>query len=136
MKGTYLLIMTLQKDMSIMVGKHGIVHLKKGCYAYVGSALNGLDQRIRRHLRTDKKTHWHIDYLLPCTEISDIFYKENTRREECSIAQDLEKNFESISGFGCGDCSCASHLFVGSSEDIFKAIDSLGMKPYLLDTNA
>jgi Uri superfamily endonuclease len=78
MKGNYLLIMTLPKDTSVMVGKQGMLHFTKGCYAYVGSALNGLEQRIQRHLRTDKKTHWHIDYLLPFTEIIEILYKENS----------------------------------------------------------
>jgi Uri superfamily endonuclease len=133
MKGTYLLIMALPKDSSVMVGKHGIIHFQKGCYAYVGSALNGLDQRIQRHLRTDKKTHWHIDYLLPFTEIVDILYKENNRREECQIAQSLERNFASIPGFGCSDCSCNSHLFFGSFDKIIQTISSLHMKMYLLD---
>ncbi|MCJ7698305.1 MAG: GIY-YIG nuclease family protein [Thermoplasmata archaeon] len=96
MKGTYLLLMTLPKDTSVMVGKQGLLHFKKGCYAYVGSALSGLDQRIQRHLRTDKKIHWNIDYLLPFTEIVEIFFKENNRREECRLAQLLERNFGSI----------------------------------------
>jgi Uri superfamily endonuclease len=133
MKGTYLLIMILPKDVSLVVGKHGLLHFKKGCYAYVGSALNGLDQRIQRHLRADKKTHWHIDYLLPFTEIVEIFYKENNRREECSIAQDLERNFTSIPGFGCSDCSCKSHLFYGSFDKIIQIVPSLHMKMYPLD---
>ena len=133
MNGTYLLIITLPKDTTVMVGKQGLLHFKKGCYAYVGSALNGLDQRIQRHLRADKKIHWHIDYLLPFTEIVDIFYKENNRREECRIAQDLERNFTGIPGFGCSDCSCKSHLFFGSFDKIIQTISSLHMKMYPLD---
>jgi Uri superfamily endonuclease len=96
MKGTYLLFMKLHKDTSILVGKHGILHFKKGCYVYVGSALNGLEQRIQRHLSTNKKIHWHIDYLLPFTEIVEILYKENTRRGECAIARMFKKNFTNI----------------------------------------
>jgi Uri superfamily endonuclease len=136
MKGTYLLIMALPKDSSVMVGKHGIIHFKKGCYAYIGSALNGLEQRIQRHLSTDKKTHWHIDYLLPFTEIVDIFYKENNRRDECRIAQSLERNFASIPGFGCSDCCCQSHLFYGCFEEITQVAINLQMKSYLLDANS
>jgi Uri superfamily endonuclease len=133
MKGAYLLIITLPKDASVMVGKQGLLHFKKGCYAYVGSALNGLEQRIQRHLRTDKKTYWHIDYLLPFTEIVEILYKENNRREECRIAQFLERNFGSIPSFGCSDCSCTSHLFFGSFDNIIQAVTSLHMELYLFD---
>ena len=136
MNGTYLLIITLPKDTTVMVGKQGLLHFKKGYYAYVGSALNGLDQRIQRHLKADKKIHWHIDYLLAFTEIVEIFYKENNRREECSIAQVLERNFTSIPGFGCSDCSCKSHLFFGSSEEITQVVTHLEMKLYQFDANS
>jgi Uri superfamily endonuclease len=136
MKGTYLLVMELRDDTSIMVGKQGVVHFQKGYYAYVGSALNGLDQRIQRHLRTKKKIHWHIDYLLPFTEIVDIFYKENTRKEECRIAREFERNFTNIPGFGCSDCTCKSHLFYGISKEISKVILNLQMKSYPMKANS
>ena len=132
MKGAYLLVMELHKDTSILVGKHGILHFKKGCYVYVGSALNGLEQRIQRHLRTNKKRHWHIDYLLPFTEIVEILYKENTRREECAIARMFKRNFTNILGFGCSDCSCRSHLFHGSFKELSEIANNLQMKTYLL----
>jgi Uri superfamily endonuclease len=135
MKGTYLLVMTLPKDISIQVGKLGLVHFKKGCYAYIGSALNGLEQRIERHLRKQKKIHWHIDYFLPFSEVVEIFYTENIRREECRIAQVLQRKVKHVQGFGCSDCSCESHLFNGSYRDILRLIDSLDMKPFPLHTN-
>ena len=132
MKGTYLLVMELHEDTSIMVGKHRIIHFKKGYYVYVGSALNGLEQRIQRHLRTNKKNHWHIDYLLHFTEIVEILYKENTLREECSIARLLKRNFTNIPGFGCSDCSCKSHLFYGSLKELSQLANDVQMKTYLL----
>ena len=132
MKGTYLLVMALHKDASVMVGKHGIIHFKKGYYVYVGSALNGLEQRIQRHLRTNKKIHWHIDYLLPFTEIVEILYKENTRREECAIVRMFKRNFTNIPGFGCSDCSCKSHLFHGSFKELSQTANDLQMKKYLI----
>jgi Uri superfamily endonuclease len=131
MKGTYLLVMELGKDTSIRVGKHGFVHFQKGWYAYVGSALNGLEQRIQRHLRKQKKIHWHIDYFLPFTEIVDIFYMESIRRKECSIAHVFERNFTGIPGFGCSDCSCESHLFYGYSHKLSKRALDLQMKTFL-----
>ncbi len=135
MKGTYLLVMKLDKDALIQVGKRGVLGFKKGDFVYVGSALHGLDHRIRRHLRLEKKIHWHIDYLRPSTEVIAIFYKENTINEECSIAEVLESSFESIPGFGCSDCSCESHLFYGSSQEISQVARALGMKPYRLEAN-
>jgi len=135
MKGVYLLLLELPKPMILTIGKLGTIHFEKGWYVYVGSALNGLDQRIQRHLRTNKKTHWHIDYLLPYTEIVSIFYKENNQKEECKIAQSLESNFGNIPGFGCSDCTCTSHLLRGPSKDISRIVGSLGMKPYPLYTN-
>jgi Uri superfamily endonuclease len=136
MKGTYLLIMMLPKETSITVGKLGVIQFKKGWYVYVGSALNGLDQRIQRHLRTEKKTHWHIDYLLPFTEIIEIWYKENDQKEECTIAQVFQRNFTYIPGFGCSDCSCGSHLFHGSSKEITQKAKNLQMRSYPLDANS
>jgi Uri superfamily endonuclease len=135
MKGTYLLVMKLHEDASVLVGKHGFIHFQKGYYVYVGSALNGLDQRIQRHLRKQKKIHWHIDHFLPFTEIVDIFYKESTRREECRVAQMFERNFTHIPGFGCSDCECTSHLFNGPYHEILRVIDILNMIPYPLRTN-
>jgi Uri superfamily endonuclease len=130
MKGAYLLVMILPEDISVMVGRQGVLNFQKGCYAYVGSALNGLEQRILRHLRRQKKIHWHIDYLLPFTEIVEIFYKENTRREECRIAQGLNRNFVNIPGFGCSDCGCQSHLFFGSLDTFRQMVTSLHLKQY------
>jgi len=135
MKGTYLLVMELQNETSLQVGKLGSIDFKKGSYVYVGSALNGLEQRIQRHLRRQKKSHWHIDYFLPYTEIIDIFYQEGTRKEECKIAEVFENNVTSIPGFGCSDCSCAGHLFYGPSGEINTLINSMGMNSYFVEPN-
>jgi len=132
MKGTYPLVIKLYKDASITVGKLGVIYFKKGYYVYIGSASNGLQQRIQRHLRTYKKIHWHIDYFLPYTEIVNIFYKENTRKEECKIARLFKKNFINIPGFGCSDCSCKSHLFHGHLKELSQIANDLQMRTYLL----
>jgi Uri superfamily endonuclease len=136
MKGCYLLVMALEKDTTIAVGKVGEILLPHGFYVYVGSALNGLDQRIQRHLRKQKKIHWHIDYLLSHVRIVDIFYKENQTREECSIAQTLERNLSAILKFGCSDCTCRSQLFHVSYDDITKDVSALQMKRYSVNTKS
>ena len=130
MKGSYLLLIELGNNATISIGKMGEMAFNKGFYVYAGSALNGLEQRIQRHLRENKKTHWHIDYFLKHTTVTDVFYKENNVREECIIAKKFEGTLPSILGFGCSDCSCTSHLFYGTYNEIIGIIDELNMKPY------
>ena len=133
MKGCYLLVIQLRKDTFIEVGKLGKTFFKKGFYVYVGSAMNGLEQRIRRHLRNSKKTYWHIDYLLEYGEIKHVFYKESNKREECDIANKLMRKLSVVAGFGCSDCKCRSHLFYGNKETIFSNIRELDMKTYVFN---
>jgi len=130
MKGSYILLIHLYEDKNIQVGRLGKLFFKKGYYAYVGSAMNGIEQRVQRHLRHNKKTHWHIDYLLRHAEIKNVFYKENQHREECKIAEKLNKKLKNIQRFGCTDCKCNSHLFYGSLESIVDLIMKLGYVEY------
>ncbi|MEE9474859.1 MAG: GIY-YIG nuclease family protein, partial [Candidatus Hydrothermarchaeaceae archaeon] len=78
MKGIYALIITLEEDKNICVGKLGPVDFKKGYYVYIGSALNSLEGRINRHRRKDKKLRWHVDYLLNEGKIVEILCFETT----------------------------------------------------------
>ena len=135
MKGSYIFIVEIKNDSIISVGKKGEKRFKKGYYIYVGSALNGLDQRIQRHLRKQKKIHWHIDYLLKHAVVIDVFYKENKFGDECNIAKKLDVQLSSITGFGCSDCQCKSHLFYGSFEEVMYAVKKLQMNPYHFDAN-
>ena len=133
MKGCYVLIIELNEDRSIQIGKIGKIFFKKGFYAYIGSALNGLEQRINRHCRQEKKICWHIDYLLHYGKITKIFYKKNSKKEECSVVKKFEVDFFSISNFGCSDCKCSSHLFYGTLKDILNIVDKVNMKHYSLN---
>ncbi len=129
MKGSYVLLIKLKKDKDIKIGKLGNISFKKGYYVYVGSALNGLEQRINRHLRQEKKLHWHIDYLLQNAEIIETFYRESNKNEECILAKSF-KHFQSIKGFGCSDCKCNSHLFYGKIQKISKVVKSLSLSEF------
>jgi len=129
MKGSYILIIKLENDKEIQIGKLGKIFFKKGFYAYVGSALNGLEQRINRHIRQEKKLYWHIDYFLKNSKINSIYYKEGNKKEECEISE-LFSNFKSISGFGCSDCNCRSHLFYGEINDILVISKSYSIFPF------
>jgi len=132
MKGSYILLLNLKEDVTVNIGKLGKLDLKKGSYVYVGSALNSLESRINRHLRRNKKIHWHIDYLLDFALITDVFVKENSVKEECKVAQFFTKKLIPIKGFGCSDCKCRSHLFYGRYDEIIGIIKKLNMKKYPL----
>ncbi|RLF41036.1 MAG: GIY-YIG nuclease family protein [Thermoplasmata archaeon] len=131
MKGSYVLLVLIPRYLEIQIGKKFRYNFKKGYYAYVGSALNGLEQRINRHLSSNKKYHWHIDYLLDYGHITDIFYMKSNRREECNIASIFASSLQGIKGFGCSDCKCYSHLFYGSRDEILSILKKLDMKRFL-----
>ena len=113
MKGVYILIASLNEDVGLKIGALGEINFKKGFYAYIGSAMGGIEQRVGRHLRKDKKLHWHIDYLLGKAEIKKILVMEtNVKSGECGVAEKLEQSGGvSVDGFGSSDCKCKSHLF-------------------------
>ncbi len=62
-KGSYLLVLENPQDVTLTIGKLGQVHFLRGWYVYVGSAMNSLEARLKRHQRARKKLFWHIDYL-------------------------------------------------------------------------
>ena len=136
MNGTYVLIIENSEDREIEIGKLGRVEFRNGFYAYVGSALSGLAQRIGRHLRdvgNNKKLHWHIDYFLAnsAVEVREVVFAETEKRKECEIAANLSMRLESIARFGCSDCSCKSHLFFSTSltelkEHVYNSFHSTG----------
>ncbi len=109
--GAYILILILDDHKDITVGALGELHFSPGALAYVGSAMGGLEQRIARHLREDKRLHWHIDYLLQHARITRVIRVPAGERLECQIAAALAAKLEAVPGFGCSDCRCVSHLF-------------------------
>jgi Uri superfamily endonuclease len=136
MKGTYVLIIENHMDTEIEIGKIGSLRFKRGFYAYVGSALSGLEQRIGRHLRATKKVHWHIDYLLaaPTVELKEVVVAETDDRKECEIAANMRMHLDAIPHFGCSDCSCQSHLFFAPSftelkEQVYNSFQAVN-KPF------
>lgn len=125
-KGSYILVIENKKDCRVRVGSLGSIKFGKGLYAYVGSAMNGLEARIRRHLSKNKKTFWHIDYFLKNrnVKIKEVYYKVSDVKEECKIAKKVSQYGEPLKCFGCSDCKCKSHLFR------IRKFDIKGMKKY------
>ena len=133
MKGCYCLIISLDNSSKIKIGKLGKIDFQKGYYVYVGSAMNYLESRIRRHLKSEKKLHWHIDYLLKKSEITDVIYNESTKKVECELSQYISTNAKGMKDFGCSDCDCESHLYYFKNrneaiECVENAYDSIAME--------
>ena len=112
-RGVYVLIIRVSEDVAVRVGALGELAFTKGLYAYVGSAQNGLEQRIKRHFRNNKRKFWHIDYLLEnkAARITKVLYRRAGKAEECQTASEISRRGEALIGFGCSDCRCRSHLF-------------------------
>ncbi len=119
-KGTYVIIIALGSDADIRVGALGIFRFPKGTYCYVGSALGGIDPRVRRHLRKDKVLKWHADYLTTNAESCRAYISYPDYIPECELAGIAEKcGMEpAVKGFGCSDCGCYTHLFRTDGESL------------------
>lgn len=116
-KGAYVLILVLSQAKKIRIGKLGTISFKPGIYFYVGSAMKGIEARVKRHLKYRDKPlsslfNWHIDYLLKHTESLGVVYiQTEDKNAECKIAQSLFLKFNGIPAFGASDCHCKTHLF-------------------------
>lgn len=111
-KGTYLLVLKLEKSKTIQIGKLGNLFFRKGFYIYVGSAMRGLSSRIKRHIGLKKKRHWHIDKFRQKTLFCYALSRYSSSKTECIIARTLSRITEwMIPRFGSSDCHCKSHLF-------------------------
>ncbi|MFB6089230.1 MAG: DUF123 domain-containing protein, partial [Candidatus Aenigmatarchaeota archaeon] len=58
------MVLNISENIDVRIGALGKIHFQIGKYIYVGSAQNGIEQRVERHKSSDKKLFWHIDYLL------------------------------------------------------------------------
>lgn len=118
--GTYILLLRLPLKQLIGVGKLGEFEFAAGYYLYVGSALcpGGLVARLRRHKKlannSEKRLHWHIDFLREQTQLSEIWCCSHPRRLEHKWAGIVGRSPETnvlVPGFGSSDCNCQSHLY-------------------------
>ena len=121
-KGVYLLLLHLEKDKNIKIGKLGYIKFSKGYYIYVGSAMNNLTARTNRHLRIRKKKFWHIDYFREHCKVEKIFHIRNSDNLESELSHEIQAISDwSIEGFGSSDCrNDFSHLFGFVDNPVFK----------------
>lgn len=132
MKGIYVLILRLETDLDLAIGKLGIINFKRGYYYYIGSALGaGGFKRVTRHFNVasgkNSARKWHIDYLLPHCDVICALLLPTYEALECRVAKELMEYSDIIPGFGCSDCTCKAHLFF-SDTDIRKVIIDIANK--------
>jgi Uri superfamily endonuclease len=100
----------LDTPLDVRVGKTSAT-LAAGDYLYCGSARGpgGLRARLARHMRPQKRAHWHIDQLTSAARILGAFIDE--AGDECALNAALDRLPTPIRGFGSSDCRrCAAHL--------------------------
>ncbi len=134
-RGIYVLVISISRTLRIKVGKLGEKTFRSGYYAYTGSALGrnaaSLPFRLARHLKTAKKKHWHIDFLLADSNarIEATVAVSCRQNLECQINQLIRSHWKAetpVPQFGASDCKnkCGSHLLYFGSKDVK---DEMGM---------
>ncbi len=119
------------EDMELEIGYLGHIMFKAGEYCYVGSAMNGLEQRIRRHISRNKTIRWHIDRLTIISHSIESYVSEGEGMvPECVIADTAKELglLPAVKGFGSSDCDCYSHLFSVGSGEKEVLISTLGLE--------
>jgi len=127
-------LITVNQERELKVGALGAVPFETGSYAYIGSAQNGIRQRVSRHLSNEKKLYWHIDYLLAneATQVKRVFAKRTKdKKEECRLANKVASIGRSVKNFGCSDCNCPSHLYqIKDETELKQLLVEANYRPY------
>lgn len=113
-EGVYSLVIHVSRKRTINIGRLGGFIFPAGFYIYVGSAQKNLERRVGRHLRREKKLHWHIDYLLRHARVTGVHTLAAKKHAECELSHKVENMKDAVipvRGFGSSDCSCATHLY-------------------------
>jgi Uri superfamily endonuclease len=112
--GAYLLVLELQRPLTLRLAGRAAVTLDPGHYAYCGSAYGpgGIAARVARHRRRDKALRWHIDRLTAASEIVAVTAVPGGT--ECALFDRVAASagaWVPLPGFGSSDCRrCAAHL--------------------------
>lgn len=112
--GAYVLLVRLRASTSVSLAGRPVMVFPPGRFLYCGSAYGpgGLRARLRRHMRPDKRVHWHIDHLTTQGDVEGAWaYPGET---ECRLVDRLRGRGLAAphAGFGASDCQagCRSHL--------------------------
>jgi len=142
-KGTYALLLRLDKPELIQVGKLGEFTFPAGWYVYVGSARGpgGLAARLARHRRCaadGKHLRWHVDYLLERARLVEVWSRGGWpsapagQRLECEWARvfvDAPGGAIPVPRFGASDCRCPAHLIYFATHPVDTLSPALAEAP-------
>lgn len=110
--GAYVLLIALERAVTMRLSGRPEVALAPGYYLYCGSARGpgGLRARVGRHFRRDKTVRWHVDRLTG--EAGRLVGAWTVPGgDECRLVAALSGLPVPAPGFGSSDCpTCASHL--------------------------
>lgn len=108
--GAYVLWLRLDAGQIVKAGAcQGVLY--PGDYLYCGSAHGpgGLRARLARHMRREKRPHWHIDQLTAAGDVHGAWVEEGG--DECVLNAALGSLPIALARFGSSDCPrCPSHL--------------------------
>ena len=108
--GAYAMLIALAAPLAVKAGAKS-ASLAPGLYLYCGSARGpgGLAARIARHMRQEKRAHWHVDQLTRAGQALGAFVFPGG--DECAVNAALAEFPTPLEGFGSSDCRiCRSHL--------------------------
>lgn len=131
-KGSYALVLRLEEEAMVSVGKLGRFLFPPGIYVYCGNAFGpgGLRARVHRHLRGGfRQPHWHIDYLISTAQIWQVHFAVTMTPLECRWSQALAGQkgaFIPARRLGAMDCrsGCPAHL-VGFPDDLGSVVERM-----------
>jgi Uri superfamily endonuclease len=119
-EGAYLIHLYLSHPKKVTVGSLGKILFLPGNYFYIGSALRGIEQRVKRYLcLAQGKTgggRWHIDSLLKLPEVCLVSIYASPGVKECTLSHTIAVHPNiviPVPKFGATDCryGCKAHLY-------------------------
>lgn len=113
--GAYVLVIELEDDLMLQNKRFNGITVAKGTYLYCGSANGpgGIAARVKRHCKTTKKPHWHVDELTSNGAGKVVSVLVVPGGDECVLRSALQESDTQVPvrGFGSSDCpKCVSHL--------------------------
>lgn len=113
--GIYALLLRIEILCEQQVGRLGTFTFIPGSYLYIGSARGpgGVAARVGLHIKraTEKRLHWHIDWLRQIAHPTAVIWTNDGIPTECRWAQTLSNlGAREPAGFGASDCGCPGHL--------------------------